>query len=199
MLTKLGVTRRSFLTMASGTATFAGLGQLMKAASRNPGLTEPPSAAVTPSPIRLDSDNPHCFYYRGKPLVLVGSGEHYGSVLNTAFNYSRYLETIGKAGMNHSRLFSGVYHEVPGDFGIVKNTLGPDAQSFLCPWVRSDTPGAVDGLNKFDLTRWNEVYFKRLVDFMQVASKHNIIIEMNLFCPFYQDRMWNVESPERQE
>ncbi len=192
MLTKPVVTRRGFLRMASGSATFLGLRQLMKAASRGAGTHEPPSANITHSPICLDSDNPHYFFFQGKPLVLVGSGEHYGSVLNTAFNYSRYVETLDKAGMNQTRLFSGVYHELPGDFGIVKNTLAPDAKSFLCPWVRSGIPGAVDGLNKYDLTHWNEAYFIRLVDFMRVASSHNIIVEVNLFCPFYQDRMWDV-------
>jgi hypothetical protein len=175
--------RRSFLKLAglAGVASALPVSRFLSAAGTSTG-----------GPLRLDSRNPHYFFYQGKPLVLLGSGEHYGSVLNTAFDYSRYLETIAKAGLNQTRLFSGVYHEVPGDFGIAKNTLGPDPKHFLCPWVRSDTPGALDGLNKFDLSRWNDAYFTRLVDFMRTASSHNVIVEMNLFCPFYQDRMWDV-------
>jgi hypothetical protein len=177
--------RRSFLQLSGLTA----LSSAFPDQTRGSGLA-PTSDAN--GPLRLDARNPHYFFFQGKPLVLIGSGEHYGSVMNTAFNYSRYVEAVAKAGLNQTRLFSGVYHEVPGDFGIVKNTLGPEPKYFICPWVRSDTPGALDGLNKFDLSRWNSDYFTRLVDFMRVTAEHNVIVEMNIFCPFYQDRMWNV-------
>ena len=33
-------------------------------------------------PIRLHPDNPHYFLWRGKPTVLITSGEHYGAVMN---------------------------------------------------------------------------------------------------------------------
>ena len=33
-------------------------------------------------PIRLHPDNPHYFQYRGKPVILITSAEHYGAVLN---------------------------------------------------------------------------------------------------------------------
>src|SRR5947208_3574989 len=33
-------------------------------------------------PLALHPDNPHYFLFRGKPAVLVTSGEHYGAVLN---------------------------------------------------------------------------------------------------------------------
>jgi len=43
-------------------------------------------------PLALHPDNPHCFLFRGKPAILVGSGEHYGAVLNLDFDYIRYLD-----------------------------------------------------------------------------------------------------------
>jgi hypothetical protein len=181
----LTFSRRSFLQVAA----VAGISALP---SRPGGLRLSGAVDDASGPLRLDVSNYRYCYFRGKPMILLGSGEHYGSVMNTAFDYSLYVETIAKAGLNHTRLFSGVYHEVPGDFGIVKNTLGPEPKDFLCPWVRSTTTGAVDGLNKFDLSRWNEKYFERLSDFMDTTSHHNIVVEMNLFCPFYHDRMWNV-------
>jgi hypothetical protein len=38
-------------------------------------------------PLRLHPDNPHYFLYRGQPLLLITSGEHYGAVLNLDFDY----------------------------------------------------------------------------------------------------------------
>ncbi len=150
---------------------------------------EPLQAA---EPLQLDPQNRHYFLFHGRPLVLITSGEHYGSLLNRAFQYTPYLETLAKDGLNLTRLFSGVYREQPGDFGIVKNTLSPLPKDYLAPWPRSNQEGAADGLNKFDLSRWDEMFFTRLRDFMLQASAKNIIVEMNLFCPFYNDGMWSM-------
>ncbi len=38
--------------------------------------------------------NPHYFVYRGKPTVLVTSGEHYGAVLNGKFDFRKYLDAL---------------------------------------------------------------------------------------------------------
>ncbi len=48
-------------------------------------------AACAAEPIRLHPDNPHYFLFRGKPTVLVTSGEHYGAVLNAEFDFAVYL------------------------------------------------------------------------------------------------------------
>ena len=50
------------------------------------------SGLAAEQPIRLHPDNPHYFWFRGKPVVLITAGEHYGAVLNLDFNYVRYLE-----------------------------------------------------------------------------------------------------------
>ena len=142
--------------------------------------------------LSLHPTNPHYFLFRGKPTVLIGSGEHYGAVLNLAFDYIAYLDELKANGLNHTRLFSGVYREIPSSFGITDNTLAPTAENYICPWPRSDVPGAVDGGNKFDLSKWNPAYFKRLKDFVNQASKRGIIVEVSLFCPFYGDDLWEI-------
>ena len=142
-------------------------------------------------PIRLHPDNPHYFEFRGKPTVLITSGEHYGAVLNLDFDYVRYLDTLQADGLNNTRTFAGNYREVPGSFNIEGNTLAPQPTRFIAPWPRSEQPGAVDGLNKFDLSRWNEAFFSRLKDFVNQASRRGIVVEMNLFCPFYEDVLWD--------
>jgi hypothetical protein len=136
--------------------------------------------------LKLDPKNPHYFSYKGKTTVLVGSGEHYGSVINTAFDYHTYLQTNQREGINMTRLFTGAYIEKPGDFGIKKNTLAPDEDHLLLPWKRSNVPGFNLGGNKFDLTQWDDAYFKRLKGFVAEAEKAGIIVEVNLFSSYYQ-------------
>ncbi|MBN1361484.1 MAG: polysaccharide lyase [Sedimentisphaerales bacterium] len=145
------------------------------------------------APISLHPENPHYFLWRGKkPTILITSGEHYGAVLNRAFNYARYLETLESNGFNLTRTFSGAYCEPQGAFGIAGNTLAPTRGDLLCPWARSDAPGYANGGNKFDLTRWDQSYFARLTDFVMQAGQRGVVVEMVLFCPFYEDRMWEL-------
>lgn len=141
-------------------------------------------------PLSLHPDNGHYFLWRGKPAILITSGEHYGAVLNADFDYVTYLDTLKKDGLNMTRVWSGSYREVAGSFGITENVLAPQPHKYLCPWKRSETPGYFDGDNKFDLNQWDEAYFRRLRDFMTAASKRGVVVEMNLFCPNYEDSMW---------
>jgi hypothetical protein len=141
-------------------------------------------------PLRLHPENPHYFLFRARPTVLITSGEHYGAVLNLDFDYVRYLDEIQARGLNLTRTFSGVYREIPGSFGITGNTLAPLPNRYISPWARSSTPGYFDGGAKFDLSKWDEAYFKRLTDFLAQASKRGIVVELSLFCPMYDDGLW---------
>jgi hypothetical protein len=143
-------------------------------------------------PIALHPRNPHYFIYDNKPEVLITSGEHYGALLNLDFDYVTYLDALAKDSLNLTRVFTGAYLEPQGAFNIERNTLAPKPERFICPWQRTDTPGHFDGGNKFDLTRWNQEYFDRLKDFMLEAEKRGVIVELTLFCPFYEDIQWNL-------
>jgi Cellulase (glycosyl hydrolase family 5)/Family of unknown function (DUF6298) len=143
-------------------------------------------------PLRLHPDNPHYFLFRGKPTILITSAEHYGAVLNADFDTRKYLDTLAKDGLNHTRTWVGVYCENVGDLNIAGNTLAPAPGKFICPWARSGQPGYANGGNKFDLTRWDDAYFARLKQFVKDASDRGIVVEVNLFCPFYQDGMWSL-------
>ncbi len=144
------------------------------------------AALAAAQPIRLHPANPHYYEFRGKPTVLVTSAEHYGAVLNGSFNYVKYLDTLAKDGLNLTRVFTGVYHEVPGDFGITRNTLAPPAASYVSPFLKV---GA-----KYDLAKWNPAYWTRLKSFVAEAAKRGIVVEVTLFCVYYRDAMWN-QSP----
>ncbi len=144
------------------------------------------------NPIQLHPQNGHYFLWRGKPTILITSGEHYGAVLNRNFNYRTYLRTLASHGFNLTRTFSGAYCESVGAFKIKNNTLAPAEGYLICPWARSNTPGYANGGNKFDLTRWDAEYFERLRNFVGEAGKHGIIVELVLFCPFYEESMWQL-------
>jgi hypothetical protein len=148
--------------------------------------------AAQSDPIALHPENPHYFLWRGKPTILITSGEHYGAVLNRAFDYKPYMATLQSHGFNLTRTFSGAYCEPAGAFKIEKNTLAPAQGDLLCPWARSDTPGYANGGNKFDLTQWDRQYFQRLMDFVGEAGKRGVVVELVLFCPFYEDSMWGL-------
>ena len=142
--------------------------------------------------LRLHPDNPRYFLFRGKPTVVITSGEHYGAVLNLDFDYRRYFDTLKADGLNGTRIFSGTYVETGGNFDIAANTLDPAKGRFISPWARSTTDGYADGGAKFDLTRFDEAYVTRLRDVLKEASARGIIVELVLFCPLYEDSMWAV-------
>src|SRR5881394_944779 len=110
-----------------------------------------PAAAATGNDkrLRLHPGNPHYFLFRGKPTVLITSGEHYGAVLNLDFDYTRYLDELQAHGLNHTRTWAGTYREIPGSFKITDNTLAPAPNRYLCPWARGSSPGYFDGGNQF--------------------------------------------------
>ncbi len=142
---------------------------------------------------QLHPQNPHYFLYQNQPTVLVGSGEHYGAVINLDFDYKTYLQTLSQDSLNQTRLFTGAYVEKLGDFGIQKNTLAPAEGRLLLPWKRSETPGYTLGGNKFDLSQWDEAYFTRLKDFMTEAQRHGVIVEITLFSAHYAAG-WNYSA-----
>jgi hypothetical protein len=150
------------------------------------------AAQAQGKPLALHPDNPHYFLFRERPTVLVTSGEHYGAVLNGEFDTEKYLAELHRHGLNLTRTFTGVYCEHAQAFNITRNTLAPAVGKLLCPWARSETPGYAGGGNKFDLTRWDDAYLKRLKTFLAEAGTRGIVVELVLFCPFYEDSMWKL-------
>ena len=62
--------------------------------------------------------------------MLITSGEHYGAVLNRAFDFRKYLDALAEDKLNLTRVFAGTYREVAGEsFGIARNTLAPDMRA----------------------------------------------------------------------
>jgi len=155
-------------------------------------VTAVPSVTQATKPIALHPVNPHYFLFRGKPTVLITSGEHYGAVLNLDFDYVSYLDALQAKGFNLTRTFTGVYMEDPTSFNIRDNTLSPAPNRLICPWARSATPGYANEGNKFDLSKWDPAYFRRLKDFCRQAGKRGVVVELVLFCPYYDEKQWDL-------
>lgn len=143
-------------------------------------------------PIRLHPDNTHYFLYKGQPLALITSAEHYGALINLDFNYRTYLKTLSDEGMNYTRIFTGTYYEIAGEsFNIQHNTLAPGTNKVITPWTTTRTADRT----VYDLDTWNEAYFVRLKDFLTVAAQYDIIVEVTLFSSIYRDEHWDI-SPQ---
>jgi len=151
------------------------------------------SAAPAVDALKLHPDNGRYFQFRGQPLVLVTSGEHYGAVFNLDFDYVVYLNELQAKGLNYTRLFTGpVVGPYPSDLGP-DGTIAPRSGRYLCAWARSTTPGYAGGGNKFNLDQWDAAYFTRLKDFVTKAGDRGIVVELTMFSTLYfDDSVWNV-------
>lgn len=163
------------------------LGAQTRKASKSTGQAAPKAdskkAPTRPAgylPLALEPANPHYFRFRGRPSVLITSGEHYGAVLNTGFDYAKYLDALAQDHLNLTRIFNGAYSETLDStvFKGAHNTLAPAPGQYLSPWARG-----ADGL--FNIAAWDERYFDRLKAFVTEAGTRNIVVEVTLFSVLY--------------
>ena len=151
-------------------------------------------------PIRKHADNPHYFAYKGKPLVLITTDEHYGAVINLDFDYIPFLDRLHEYGMNLTRIYPGGIIELKDQYAK-GNPLGPAPGRFLLPWKQSVVKGANKNLGtyKYDLDAWDEAYFRRLKDYVHQAALRDIIVEIAFFNGMYKDRWAAAAVAPRQQ
>jgi hypothetical protein len=149
--------------------------------------------ACSRSPVSVCPDNPHFFYYKGKPLILITSDQHYGAVIDMDFDYAKYLNYLSASGMNLTRIYPGAMFEPPDKY-LPGNPLGPLPGRQQLPWAKSGKTGANPLLAesgqpsyKYDLDKWNKEYFDRLKAYVELASKKDIIVEVAFFNGMYHD------------
>jgi len=112
-------------------------------------VNEPLTAPIAPC-----GANPHYFCWKGTPVLLITSDQHYGAVINRDFDYVAFLDAIAAYGMNFTRIYPGAYIEKDGDF-VSDNNLGPRNGRQILPWARTRETGAHEVLGgyKLDLDR----------------------------------------------
>lgn len=144
-------------------------------------------------PIDRHPDNPHYFIWKGKPMVLITTDQHYGAVINLDFDYIPFLDRLKEYGMNLTRIYPGGYIEMKDQY-TKGNPLGPSPDRYILPWKKSDVEGASENLGKYkyDLDHWDPAYFARLKDFVNQAGLRDIVVEIAFFNGMYDDR-WKAQ------
>src|SRR6201996_1256700 len=138
--------------------------------------------------LRIDPDNPKYLLFRGKPLVLISASEHYGSVINRAFDFERYLDDAAAHKMTMTRTFL-LYRELQSARNP-SSPCKPESPDYISPFVRKGPGKALDGEPIYDLDEWNPEYFSRLHRFLDFASKKGIVVELTVFSNTYSDDTW---------
>ena len=139
-------------------------------------------------PIRVHPENPKCFEYRGRPLVLLTATEHYGAVMNRPFRFERYLADAGMRKQTLTRLFI-LFRELQTPVNPY-STCKPESPDYIAPYPRTGPGRALDGEPQFDLDQWNPEFFDRLHRFMTLADEYGIIVELVLFSNTYGADVW---------
>jgi hypothetical protein len=144
-------------------------------------------------PVKVWNSNPHYFFYKDKPLVLITSDHHYGAVIDRDFDFAKYLDFLAAQGMNLTRIYPGGMFEPPGKY-VVGSPLGPRPGRQILPWAKSAQTGANSALAepcqpsyRFDLDKWNPEYFSRLKTFVEMANRKDIVVEVAFFNGMYAD------------
>ena len=130
----------------------------------------------------------------GRPIALRTATEHYGALLNAAFDYRPYLEMLGRSGANLTRTFV-LFRELQSAVNPY-STCKPESIDYLAPYLRVDAgrndPTALDGQPLFDLDRWEPRFFDRLHDFVGRAEALEITVELTIFSNTYADPIWEL-------
>jgi len=141
----------------------------------------------SPGVFGVSEKNPHYFHYKGKEILLITSGEHYGAIISSHFDYVKYLDMLAEYKCNYTRIYPGAMVEPP--YVWMSEDMMAPGEHTIVPWARSNEPGYIGGGNKFDLNRWDTDYFARLRDFLIEADKRDIIVEICFFnC--MQEKYW---------
>lgn len=141
-------------------------------------------------PVRVHPDNPKCFLFRGKPMVFLTATEHYGSVMNRPFHFERYLADAASKGIAYTRLFL-LFRELQSAQNPY-STCKPESPDYIAPFLRTGPGKALDGELKYDLNQWNPEFFQRLQQFLDLASKYGIVVELTLLSNVYEPLVWEL-------
>ncbi|MBC7328596.1 hypothetical protein H5T87_10890 [bacterium] len=133
-------------------------------------------------PLQVHPQNPRYFTDDGKRVIYL-TGSHTWSNLQDMgpsnppypFDFSAYLDFLQKHNHNFIRLWRW---ELP------KFRYDPSRNFSFCrphPWRRTGPGLARDGELKFDLTKFDDAYFRRLRQRVEMAGKRGIYVSIMLF------------------
>jgi hypothetical protein len=158
-----------------------GIGAIPFVASSLPHEAKEEQERKIRGPLRVHPKNPRYFTDDSKRVVYL-TGSHTWSNLQDmglsdpppAFDFDAYLDFLVQHNHNFIRLWRW---EAP------RYRYGQGAVSFCepHPWLRTGPGLARDGKLKFDVTKFNEAYFKRMRQRVEAALKRGIFVSIMLF------------------
>jgi hypothetical protein len=165
-----------------------GLGLALACALSSPAATTggaPGKPRVLDRTLRVSAANPRYFTNgSGRAIYLTGShvwwnlagDETFDYCLRNPaapFDYGSYLNELARYGHNFIRLWA---------YELMRwNSCGTIVSLDLHPWPRSGPSVALDGKPRFDLRRFNPVYFERLRARVQQAQRRGFYVSVMLF------------------
>jgi hypothetical protein len=175
-------------------AILLAVGAVLGAAEPPVGLGEVP-ASVQPArgPLRVHPVNSRYFTdgtrnTDGSPTVVYLTGSHTWNNLvdigkddpPEAFDFTAYLGFLERHGHNFIRLWT--WESTTLDTRS-NRAYGRDFVEHAAPqpWMRTGPGLALDGKPKFDLTKFNPVYFERLRERVRAAGRRGIYVSVMLF------------------
>ena len=146
-----------------------------------------PSWSSAAGPLRVHPDNPRYFSDgSGRAIYLTGS-HVWNNLVDMGpsdpppiFDFDAYLEFLKKYGHNFIRLWTWEHAtwdtSANGRWGKeTPHTVAPH------PWARTGPGKALDGKPKFNLTKFDPEYFRRLRSRVIAASERDIYVSVMLF------------------
>ncbi len=137
-------------------------------------------------PLRVSEHNPRYFTDdRGDAIYLTGSHtwnnlvEMKSADSQPDFDYIAYVKWMKKSNFNFMRLWA--WELLNWETG--RNPINNPQNLTVYPhrWARTGPGNAIDGKPKFDVTKFNEVYFKRLIERIEMAGEYGIYVSIMLF------------------
>lgn len=138
------------------------------------------------NPLKISEINPRYFTdASGKAVYLTGSHTWNNlvdmiDVSNPApFDYQAYLDFLKEYNHNFYRLWT--WELLNWDTHVSRDKNPVNYKINPLPWLRSGPDAAINGEPKFDLTKFNESYFKRLRERVEQAQEYGFYVSIMLF------------------
>jgi len=120
--------------------------------------------------------NPHDFQdAKGRPVVLIGDYT-WGTFSDVEYDYRAMFDTLKACGLNFARAWVWWGNETGFDQVPPQNYHRVN----IVPFQRTGPGSANDGRPKYDLTRFNPAFFKRLQDVCRAARQRGIFLQLTL-------------------
>jgi hypothetical protein len=162
--------RRRFLRLSAGAAAAWALPESVAA----------PRFVPATGPLRVHRDNPR-YFADGSGRAIYLTGAHNWNNFKDlgpadpppAFDYARYLDRLTAWNHNFMRMWTWELTKYAAD--------GQMSHAVPFPWPRTGPGRALDGKPRFDLSRFDNDYFRRLRERVMAAAARGIYVSVMLF------------------